>query len=119
VLAVTAAFALLLRARLFPTPRHRVPLIVSGLIGLALLTVGFALTTGSTALLLVLLLAITVVAGFVLTAGLIYSRRPPSPYMGRFADITDVLAIVALIPLACGVLGLYGAIQGVFASLGG
>ncbi len=47
-----------------------------------------------------------------LAAGLVYSQRPPSPYLGRFADIVDVLAIMALIPLACAVLGLFGAIQG-------
>jgi hypothetical protein len=60
-----------------------------------------------------------VAAGMVLAAGLVYSRRSPSPYLGRAADIIDVLAIMALVPLACAVIGLFGAIQGLFASIGG
>ena len=55
----------------------------------------------------------------VLVAGLRFSRKAPTPYLGRTADILDVLAIMALIPLACAVLGVFGAIQGLFASIGG
>jgi hypothetical protein len=60
---------------------------------------------------------VAVAAVLVLTAGLSYSKRSPSPYLGRLADIFDVLAIMALIPLAAGVLGVYHAIQGTFASI--
>ena len=55
----------------------------------------------------------------VLAAGLLYSRRPPSPYVGRFADIVDVLLLVSLLPVACLLTGFYGYVQGLFASLGG
>ncbi|MFD0788569.1 hypothetical protein ACFQZ8_32030 [Micromonospora azadirachtae] len=48
-----------------------------------------------------------------------FSRRRPTPHLGRAADIADVVAIMALIPLACAVIGLFGAIQGMFASIGG
>lgn len=118
LLSSTAALALLLRGRLFPAVGQRVPLLVSGAAGLALLVVAVALDAhGGVALLY--LVALVVVAALVYAAGLRFSRRTPSPYIGRIADIADVLAILALIPLACAVVGLYGAVQGLFASIGG
>jgi type VII secretion integral membrane protein EccD len=119
LLTLSAAAALLLRARLFPTPQQRLPLLISGMIGLVLL--GFAVLPDarSGGARLLFLLVLVVIAVVVLVAGLLYSRGAPSPYFGRFADIFDVVAIMALIPLACGVLGVYGAIQGLFASIGG
>jgi type VII secretion integral membrane protein EccD len=118
LLGFAASTALLLRARLFALPRQRVPLLVSGVAGLLLLLLGAALGSGRGGRML-LLVVLIVVAGVILAAGLIYSRRSPSPYVGRAADILDVLAIMALIPLACAVAGLFSAIQGLFASIGG
>jgi type VII secretion integral membrane protein EccD len=118
LLSLAAAAALLLRARLFALPQQRVPLLASGSIGLALLLFGYVRDADQGGRLLLLLL-FAAVAGLVLAAGLRYSRRSPSPYVGRAADILDVLAIMALIPLACAVLGVFGAIQGLFASIGG
>ena len=117
-LAFAASIALLLRARLFPTLAQRVPLLVGGLTGLIVLGSGMALR-GDDTIRLLLLLALLAVAGIALSAGLIYSRRSPSPYIGRFADIFDVIAIMALIPLASAVVGVYDAIRGLFASIGG
>ncbi|GIG57038.1 type VII secretion integral membrane protein EccD [Longispora fulva] len=117
-LVATAVAALLLRARLFPTARHRVPLIVSGLVGVAMLTLAFAFAVDNALLMLFGPLTLAVIAGVVLTGGLVYSKRAPSPYIGRLADTFDVLAIMALVPLACGVLGVYTAVQGLFASFG-
>lgn len=119
LLCVAGAGALLLRARLFPTAQQRVPLIVSGVAGLVLLAFGAAVETRSAVTRLVFLLVIVAGALLVLTAGLVYGRRSPSPYLGRIADIVDVLAIMALIPLACAVIGVFGAIRGLFASIGG
>jgi type VII secretion integral membrane protein EccD len=118
LLSVTGALALLLRGRLFPAVWQRIPLLVGGAAGLALLVVGVALDArGGVALLY--LVALVVVAALVYAAGLRFSRGKPSPYVGRLADIADVLAILALTPLACAVAGLYGAVQGLFASMGG
>jgi hypothetical protein len=89
---------------------------VAGLVGLAAL-VGATPLAMSTRMPLVVQFA--VIGGFAAAAllgGLRYSRRAPSPYLGRFAEIADVLAIMALVPLACVVAGLYAAIQGQFAS---
>jgi type VII secretion integral membrane protein EccD len=119
LLASAAAAALLLRARLFPTPQQRVPLLASGVGCLALLTLGFAVATRPGGGRLWVLLLVLLAAAAVLAAGLVYSRRVPSPYLGRAADIADVLAIMALIPLACAVVGVFGAVQGLFASMGG
>ena len=119
LLTLSAAAALLLRARLFPTPQQRLPLLISGMIGLVLL--GFAVLpdAGSEGVRVLYLLVLLGIAVVVLVAGLVYSRSAPSPYFGRAADILDVIAIMALIPLACAVLGVYGEIQGLFASIGG
>ncbi len=40
-------------------------------------------------------------------AGTARRRREPSPYLGRLADIVDVVAVLALAPVACAVLDLY------------
>jgi phosphate/sulfate permease len=117
-LALTASVALLLRARLFALPRQRVPLLIGGMVGLGLLGLAATLGTHGTGRLLILL-PLLGAASAVLAAGLAYSRRRPSPYLGRTADILDVVAIMALIPLTCAVTGLLGAIRDLFASLGG
>ncbi|MGH3683334.1 MAG: type VII secretion integral membrane protein EccD, partial [Natronosporangium sp.] len=118
-LTFAAAAALLLRARLFPTAQQRVPLLLGGLAGLALLGFGAALRMDSAGDRLPFLFAIVAAAGIAFAAGLSYSRRSPSPYVGRIADIADVLAIMALIPLAGAIIGVYDAIRGLFASIGG
>jgi len=48
----------------------------------------------------------------VAVAGARYAERPPSPYLGRAADVLDVLCVVSVLPIACAVLGLYGAARG-------
>ncbi|MFD0822576.1 type VII secretion integral membrane protein EccD, partial [Micromonospora zhanjiangensis] len=105
LLALAGSAALLLRARLFGGPHQRVPMLAAGIAGLGLLALGYALSSGTGGRLLVLALLILAAAA-VLAAGLLYSKRNPSPYLGRAADILDVLAIIALIPLACAVTGL-------------
>jgi type VII secretion integral membrane protein EccD len=117
VLAVAGGVALLLRARLFATVWQRIPLVVSGLIGLALLAPAAVDPVPRSARPLVLLVVIGVAASLVLAAGLVYSTRGPSPYLRRLADIVDVLAIMALVPLAAAVAGVYAALQGLFASV--
>jgi hypothetical protein len=114
-----AAVRLLLRGRLFPTPVQRIPLLIDGTAGLGLLVLGAAAGAPSHVARLSLLLVVLILAGIVLAAGLVYSRRSPSPYVGRIADIVDVLTIIVLVPLACGAIGLYHTIQELFAGLSG
>jgi type VII secretion integral membrane protein EccD len=119
LLAVSAAAALLLRSRLFALPQQRIPLLVSGAVGLGLLVLGLAIKAGPGGLRLAILLGLVAAAAVVLGSSLLFSRRNPSPYFGRAADILDVVAIMALIPLTCAVVGVFSAIQGLFASIGG
>ncbi|HEY1486607.1 MAG TPA: type VII secretion integral membrane protein EccD [Micromonosporaceae bacterium] len=119
VLAVTAAIALLLRGRLFAGPHQRIPLLAGGAGVFALLLVTMTVRASATNTRLLLLLVVLIVAALVLTAALVYSRRAPSPRIGRLADIVDVLTVMALVPLAFGVAGVFGSIADMFGSVGG
>ncbi|WP_305787587.1 type VII secretion integral membrane protein EccD [Symbioplanes lichenis] len=110
ILAALAVAALLLRSRLFVTVRQRVPLLAGGLTGLFALGTGLVRDAGSTVL-LVAAAAVVVLAVVVVAAGVAWSRRPPSPYLGRAADLLDNLAVIAVIPVACAVVGLYGLVS--------
>jgi type VII secretion integral membrane protein EccD len=107
VLVEIAAVGFLLRARLFPAVRQRVPLLVAGGGAAALLLAG---TDGVPRLAIVGVLV--GIALFAVLAGTAYRRRPPGPYLSRAADFLDALCVVAVIPVACAVLGLYGRMRG-------
>ncbi|MGI8720959.1 MAG: type VII secretion integral membrane protein EccD [Geodermatophilaceae bacterium] len=114
ILVAVVGGASLLRGRLFPAVRHRGPLLVTGVVGLAALAVG-TMGMAPDARLSVILPVLVILAALVLAAGFAYQNRPPSPYIGRIADILDILLVVAVVPVACAVLGLYG----YFRNLGG
>ncbi len=118
-LTIAGAAALLLRGRLFRTPRQRIPLLVSGTAGLGLLVFTAALDAGRGGPRLLYALMLVVSAAVAFAAGLRFSRHRPSPYLGRIADVTEVLATMALIPLACAVVGAFGATRELFTSIGG
>ncbi|MDR7280278.1 type VII secretion integral membrane protein EccD [Catenuloplanes atrovinosus] len=103
VLAGAVAVSLLLRTRVFGTAHHRVPLLAAGVVTLAVLA--FTVSVAVPSPLLTVLPAAVAVA--VLAAGAAWSRRPPSLYLARGAELLDTLALVSLIPLACVILGLY------------
>ncbi|GAB3158661.1 type VII secretion integral membrane protein EccD [Micromonospora sonneratiae] len=106
VLTGVVTAVLLLRARLFPTVRHRLPLLLSALAGLVALFVrasGDHTPTWSP-------LALATAALAALLLGL--RRGRPSVYLGRTAELLDILLLLAVVPLACGVLGLYSAMRG-------
>ncbi|MBX7264819.1 type VII secretion integral membrane protein EccD [Micromonospora sp. Llam7] len=110
LVGVTSA-VLLLRARVFAAVRHRVPPVLAGLAGYAVLGGALAGAGGAPGRLALvaggLLLALLVVAG-----GTTYARRPVSPYVGRVADLTDTVLVVSVVPTACAVLGLYERARG-------
>jgi type VII secretion integral membrane protein EccD len=109
ILIAVSAAALLLRSRLFVTVRQRVPLICGGLFGVAAL--GLDLLGGAdTGMLIAVTAAGVLLALATVAAGATYSRRPPSPYLGRAADLLDTLVVVSVIPVACAVVGLYRAV---------
>lgn len=102
---VTAAH--LLRVRLVATVRHRIPLLVTGLTGIALLPLLGASDTAPTMRVIALLPGVLLVAGIAVAAGLTYSKRRPSPRLARLGDIADVVLQLSIVPVACSVLGLY------------
>jgi type VII secretion integral membrane protein EccD len=106
ILVAVSATALLLRSRLFVTVRQRVPLLSAGLAGFAVL--GLALLGDGDDGRLLALTAVGLAAALVtVAAGATYSRRPPSPYLGRAADLLDTVMVISVVPVACAVLGLY------------
>jgi type VII secretion integral membrane protein EccD len=107
ILIAISATALLLRSRLFVTVRQRVPLMTAGLVGVAALGLDL-IGSASVETLLAVSVGTVFLALVTVVAGATYSRRPPSPYLGRAADVLDVLVVVSVIPVACAVIGLYG-----------
>lgn len=113
VLVILAAGATLLRGRLFPAVRHRVPLIIAGAVGAGALVAGWL--AASVELRLNLAVPVLVVLALVvLVAGILYQSRPPGPYLGRIADILDVVMVLAVIPTMCSVVGLFGYLRGLY-----
>jgi type VII secretion integral membrane protein EccD len=110
ILTAISAAALLLRSRLFVTLRQRVPLVSAGLVGVGSLGVSALWHADATGLLGVSLVGV-VLALITVVAGATWSRRPPSPYLGRAADLLDTLVVVSVIPVACAVVGLYSAVS--------
>ena len=110
VLTGFAAAALLLRARLFVTIGQRLPLLLAGI--------------GSTAALLVAVMTdrvgtpelwwsgVPAVTASVVCLCLASRRRRPSPSATRTAEIADLIIAAAIIPLMCGVLGVFGFVRG-------
>lgn len=101
----------LLRARIYPVVKQRLLLLTPGMTGIACLVLGPVSTTTANPVSLVVPLMI-VLAVATIFFGLRYSTRLPSPYLSRYAEILEVLVILALIPLACSVLGLYAVVRG-------
>lgn len=118
LMLAAVALCLLLRARLFPVLPHRIPLLAGGVLVAATLT-GVRATAGTGNGDVVWTLAVVVATALlVAAAGLVYGRRHPSPYLGRIGDLLDVVAILALVPLASYLAGLFGYVQAQFAGIG-
>ena len=111
LLVVVATVGFLLRARLYPIVRQRLPLLLTGLTGAAALVLGLGLRQPGW-LLPVGGSGLVALGGAAVACGLVYSRRGPSPYLGRSAEIFELLTILSVLPIACSVLGLYGRLRG-------
>jgi len=113
VLVALVSASALLRARLFPATRHRLPLLVTGVLGLALLVPAAGGLSPHTRL-VVVLPVLVVVAAVALGSALYFRDRTPGPYIGRLADVGDVVVVLAVIPTVCVVVGLYGYVRGLY-----
>lgn len=112
-LAWTIIAANLLRARLFPTLRHRIPQLVAACGGVAIVA-ATALAASNTTRLLVVVPILGVVALGVLALSRYLVENRPTPFMSRVADILDVIVIIVIVPLVCVVIGLYGYLRGLY-----
>ncbi|HEX5594629.1 MAG TPA: type VII secretion integral membrane protein EccD [Micromonosporaceae bacterium] len=102
------AVLLLLRARPFLTQAQRWPVLIAGMLGLGLTAVS-AFLAGDGLLRFGAVLGTLVVAALVsLGYGLAVASKQISPVWGRSLDIIEILLIVAVVPLAAWVCGLYG-----------
>jgi type VII secretion integral membrane protein EccD len=111
VLVMILTVGFLLRARLYPIVRQRVPLLAAGLSGAVCLALGPLMADRNDLLSMagpVLLLAGVVAA----LLGVLHSTREASPYLGRYAELLEVLLVLAIVPVTCSVLGLYGYVRG-------
>jgi type VII secretion integral membrane protein EccD len=105
-LTAVCGVALLLRARVLRTVRQRVPLLAAGAAALAAVALAVAARPDQLTTVLAGILGLAV-ALLLTAAGAGYARRPAGPYLGRTADLLDTTLLVAVIPLACAVLGLF------------
>jgi ESX secretion system protein EccD len=110
-LAGVCGFAMLLRARAYTVATHRGVLVSGGIATLMIAAPGLAASGPSG-------MRPALIAGVLLlgVVGVSYGARArinqPSPYWTRLLDVLEVFAVVSLLPLAGGVLGLYQKARG-------
>ena len=100
--------ALLLRSRVFHGRAQRLWLQVPGYGGLVLL----AVAAGHDKMIVVTLAPLAAGAAILISAGTWLPGHRPSPFWGRAAELIDMVLVVALVPLALGVAGVFGNIRG-------
>ncbi|ACZ90755.1 type VII secretion integral membrane protein EccD [Streptosporangium roseum] len=109
--ALTLSLTLIMRTRVFHGFGQRLWLMISGVSGLVMFAISQAAGGGGpTAIIVVmgLLGAAAICAGL----GMWLQVGKPSPFWGRAGDIVELLLIVALFPLALGVLEVYSWVRG-------
>jgi type VII secretion integral membrane protein EccD len=111
LLAVAAA-AVALRARLFTGRAQRVWLLSAAALGAALLAVNAAGADEQAVRLLAGVGPLLAAAVVLVVVALRLPGARPSPIWGRAGDIAESLLIVAVVPLALAVVGLYGYVRG-------
>jgi type VII secretion integral membrane protein EccD len=107
--AALAAAVLLLRARAEVDLIRRLMLTVTGT---AALTAGFVAAVAAAPYLPWIAAATAILAAAALCLGFIAPTVTLSPVARRGIDLLEYLALVAIVPLACWVSGLYGAVRG-------
>ena len=112
LLAAVVSAAFMLRARMLVAVRQRLALLVGGLVGLVAVALGVTVAMPGWARFALVLPVLVVAAILTCAAALTYSRRAPSPYLGRWGDIGDVVLTLAAGPIAAAVLGLFQVMRG-------
>jgi hypothetical protein len=100
-----------MRARLFTGRGQRsAMLIAGGVAGLALLVTRAAAVHDLARVLVFVVPAVALAAVFLVFAVALPDRRL-APTWARFADIVESMLILSVIPLALGIVGVYGAVR--------
>ena len=99
----------LLRARLYPILRQRLPMLVAGVAGpttalYGLGGVGDGLTAAGS--------GVVAFGAVVAALGIVYSRRTTSPYLRRMAEYAEIFLLLAVVPMGAWVVGLYAHLRG-------
>ncbi|MGK5738006.1 type VII secretion integral membrane protein EccD [Micromonospora sp. URMC 103] len=108
LLCLVLAVLSLLRARPLLSRAQRTPVLVTGTVGLGLAAAATFAGNGMALRLGVIVGGLLLVAVVGLIYGLTVAGKRISPVWGRLLDIAEILLIIALVPLAVWVLGLYG-----------
>ena len=111
VLLVLLCLGFCVRARLYPAIRQRVPVLGAGLAGAGCLAAGPLMADPGRLLGLVVPL-LAGAAALAVLVGLVYSRRTPTAFLGRYAELLEVVLVLACVPVVCAVLRLYGLVRG-------
>lgn len=111
VLVIVLTLGFLLRARLYPIVRQRAALMTTGFAGAACLAL-WPLMSDRSLLLMMAAPVLLVVGAFAVGLGVVHSKKEPNPYLGRYAEILEVVVVLAIVPVLCSVLGLYGYLRG-------
>ncbi|MFV2116319.1 type VII secretion integral membrane protein EccD [Micromonospora sp. LOL_025] len=110
-LVAVLSLGFLLRARLYPVARQRAALLLTGLTGAACLVGGPSMADRSD-LLTVTGPALLLTGGLVALLAVRYGSRRPGPRLIRYAELLEVLVVLAVVPVLCEVLGLYDHVRG-------
>ena len=108
LLLVVLTFGFGVRGRLYPAVRHRLPVLIAAAASAAALAVA-CLAAQPLSVTVPALLAVTALAT---TVAMIYSRRPAGAALARYAELLEVLLVLACVPVVCAVLQLYGLVRG-------
>lgn len=101
-LAVVTSLALLLRVRAFTAVRHRLPLLVGGVVGMG--AAAAVLAGNAPAAMLPAVLGSLAAAALLLVLAF---GLHPVPELGRVADGTETLVVLSVVPVAAWALDLY------------
>lgn len=113
VLCAVLGLLPLARARWFLSRVQRLPLLIAGIISLAAGAVAIFVMADHAVRLIGIIGATIAVAAVIIGFGLAGERRQASPAWGRILDIFEILLILALVPLAIWVSGLYAWIRAI------
>jgi len=87
-------------------------LLGAGLIGGLAILISVTDSAGSSVRLLAVLGLLILSGAVSIAIALLVPGRPISPYGARIVDIVEVLLLVSIIPVALGVVGMYGRLRG-------